>query len=168
MTRHRQARTIAVLAVTLALTSCSPQGAGMQPTITSRQAKERLQRYAHESAAALTPYTATLELTGGGNGDCSEPDDGGPKGRISPYYDYWINGIPTGANAAPLFDQMLSHWKGHGFALLHDDRPTSQDVTVENTTDGFRIGMRTSADGSIAFTVSAPCIWPNGTPEPTS
>lgn len=138
----------------------------MKPTMTRQQAIDRIQRYLEESITAFSPRTPTPGAPYGGDGACDDPDDDGPKGRISPYRDYLLSTFPKGADAAPLFDQILTYWTTHGFRLLHDERPTSQAITVENTTDGFRIGIQTGRDGTVSLSLSAPCIWPNGTPEP--
>jgi hypothetical protein len=166
MTHRRIAQTTAAFALVVSLTSCAHHGgAAMHPTQNQQQTSDLLQQHLQQSVAALTPHHPSLRPVGTGQTPCDDPNDAGDTGKISLYAAYLLDNLPKGPDAAPLFDQILTYWTTHGFRLRSDERPTTQSIDVENTTDGVRIGIETGRDGTISLSLSSACIWPNGTPE---
>lgn len=153
------------------LTGCAYLGDNtVHPTLTRAQTTDRLNAYLHETANVFAPPVPVLRPVGGSAGpnetSCNDPDDGGPRGRLTLDLSYWLDGLPKDASAAALVDRFVSYWTSRGFGVLFDDRPAERTVSLQNARDGYRIMVQTADDGSVSLTVSSPCIWPDGIPPP--
>lgn len=135
-------------------------------TITQQQAIERVDRYIADAVAALpvdptlTPESEALDSA------CMDPTDNGPRNRITVTKGYWLDGTPQDANEI-YFDALRQWWTTHGFDILEDDRTVgARYLWVEQRSDGFRMSLQESAEGSVSLGATSPCIWPDGTPVP--
>jgi hypothetical protein len=163
--------TIVSAAVLVTLAACGDgntgSGAGMHPTITAEQAKQRVVDYAQHIFAIL-PSPAVLVKQGDGIDSCDDPTDNGPKGRVVPFGEYKITELPPD-QYNHYFDLLRTWWTGHNFRVLDDARrPNDLYLWVENNADGFRMAVQTNDLGEFYLTSSAPCVWPNGTPTPST
>lgn len=138
----------------------------MQPTMTAQQASLRVADYAQRAFAALPPPAALVKWAGDNNNPCDDPTDNGPQGRVVPYAEYKITGLPPD-QYNHYFDVLRQWWASHGFRVLADDRPKDLYLWVENNGDGFRMALQANDVGPLYLTSTAPCVWPNGTPEPS-
>lgn len=137
----------------------------MQNTITLDEAKQRANAYVEQVSAALPSKPRLVPIFGGiSTLECTDPDDNGPKGRITAAADYFLEDIPVERNPE-IFDFFRRHLTQQGFKVRTQQ---SDFLVMVNPKDGFRIGLQESGDGSkgISLTVSSPCVWPNGTPSP--
>jgi hypothetical protein len=135
----------------------------MQNTITEQQATVLAERYVRQAMVAL-PGEARLEVQDSTSSSaCDDPSDNGPKGRVTVGNVYWVRGI---ANENKYFDAVLAWWKAHGFAVMEDDRPKGNWISVENRKDGFRMAFRDNPKGDLLLGADSPCVWPKGTPTP--
>jgi hypothetical protein len=158
----------ACVALVAALASCGPeQGVPMKNTITQQQANERVERYVQDAASTL-PTSVRLELAASQEAlDCSDPTDGGPRGRVTASRGYWLRDLPREQNAEHI-NALVQWWKDHGFVVLTDSRPKDNYVWVENPADSFRMSIQETVDDPRQLTLGAtsPCVWPTGSPAP--
>lgn len=157
---------LVVVMLVLVLTSCDSDG-GKQPvnTITQQEANNRVEQYVRDAVSALSPAPRLEPLGHEEAGDCSDPTDRGPGGRVLANRSHWLRDIPRENNPA-VIDTLMKWWSEHNFAVLNDERPKSNYVHVENRSDGFRMYVQESAQGSLSLGATSPCVWPNGTPGP--
>lgn len=135
---------------------------GRQPTITLDEAKHRAHAYFDDIVRAL-PVTPRLEEVGSPTSiECTDPTDNGPRGRYDYGFAYFLDGIPTERNPE-IYQVFRTYLTGRGFVPYADDPGF---LGMESTRDGFRAVLEQSIDASqsLSLTISAPCVWPNGTP----
>jgi len=160
--------TVAALLVgALTVTACgADSGAGMQPTITIAEANTRVDDYIARAIKAL-PSQATLKLTLQElHGDCSDPTDNGPKNRVVANRSYQVLGLDP-QEIPSYFGMLRAWWQANGFRVL-DDKPANEFLWVENNADSFQMTLKANAKGGIFLLAGSPCVWPNGTPEPSA
>jgi hypothetical protein len=134
-------------------------------TITQEQAEQRVQQYFHAAFAVLPPK-ATAENFDTAAGQCQDPTDNGPPGRVEPTTDYQIHGLaPTRYGA--YFDQLKRWATGRGFDVLTDKRQPYMFLEVENPAYGFSVTMQSNDGGELYLGATSPCVWPDGTPPPS-
>lgn len=149
-----------------AITGCgNGRDVGMQPTITGREAIARVETLIEQAVAQL-PADARLEASRREDDfGCSDPDDGGPLGRIFVERDYWIRDLPTPYD--PYFETLEEYWIDRGYRKARFNKRDKWWTMVYEDDDGFYIALRTTGSGEQLYIRSqSPCVWPNGTPEP--
>jgi hypothetical protein len=128
-------------------------------TLTAQQARDRAEQYARETATALGP-DASLAKAPGGDVECDDLD---PPGRVTVGADYFLT-VPATTNRQ-VMDTVYTYWTARGFSALDDSRTSVRPrLTLQNNTDGFRIGITEGGTGGLSLGASSPCVWPNGTP----
>lgn len=152
------------LVVLVSLSACS-WGMGMDPTLNTQQATDRVQQHIDDAVAVIEP-TPRLEPESFLDMPCDPPSDNGPLGRIVVSRGYWLRDIPPERNAE-VFAAVERRWVDNGWVVLADDTD-SQDafLSVENRADAFRMSLSSSVDGQLSLGATSPCIWPDGTPDP--
>jgi hypothetical protein len=161
-----------MLALTTAACTNPPatNRSGMPPTITLQQARDQATTYA-QAAQAQLPGSPKLIGPRSTSVDCDDPTDGGPKGRVdlANYYDLDYSQSSTPPDNTTIITHMYDYWTGQGYHVLEDTRNnnTGRRIGFENPKDRFRLGLVEPAVGTqLSLQISAPCIWPNGTPQP--
>lgn len=155
--------------VLLLMTGCSSAGAprpAAAQTITLDEAKQHVHDYVAQ-IAAIFPVKPMLVPNGGlTSAECQDPDDGGPKGRYDAGLEYFLRDVPTADNP-DMFAALRTYAKDNGYKTVED---TPKILTYQNPKDGFRVGLEESITGGqgLSMAISAPCVWPNGTPPPKS
>lgn len=140
--------------------------AGMQPTITIDEANRRVDEYISRVVEVLPPE-AKLQLGyQETRGDCSDPTDGGPTNRVVAHRSYDVLGLNP-ESIPSYFDTLRTWWTNNNFRVLNNT-PPNEYLWVENNDDGFRMTLQANDKGGIFLDATSPCVWPNGTPEPTS
>ncbi len=139
----------------------------MSNTITEQQAAQRVQANVRAAVAQL-PDTAHLEQQLTHSTPCDDPSDNGPKGRITASTTYQIHELPPD-QYPQLFDLLRDWWQRHDYRVLDDSRLSSTDMYlwVENIKDGFRMALQSNDNGGLFIIASSPCVWPQGSPEPS-
>jgi hypothetical protein len=132
----------------------------MQPTMTAQAAAQQADANARAAASVLPQ--AILAPFDSGQTPCDDPTDNGPKGRVTPYVSYEVRT----QDHDQAFDLLLNWWTANDFAVLADLRPDKMYVWVENRADGFRMAAKANDLGKLYLISNAPCVWPNGVPEP--
>ena len=65
------------------------------------------------------------------------------------------------------FGMLRTWWQANDFRVL-DDKPVNEFLWVENSTDSFQMTLKANSKGGIFLLAGSPCVWPNGTPEPSA
>jgi hypothetical protein len=159
-----------VLAGSIAAGCSSGGNPVFKPTMTAQHASARAEQILRATADAITPRPA-LEIyqPGSGTGPCLiNPNDTSDK-RVQVTLNYWLRGISAQDNAS-VAQQVLDYWKRMGYAITgtHGMGTGSPEVFAGTPADDFLISLQTSANGAMSIGASSPCIWPDGTPPPTS
>lgn len=155
---------IALLLPGILLVASCEMGLEVQATITVREAEHRVEDYFRKALAVL-PAQARPEVGLIHTVACDDPTDNGPTGRKIASVDYDINGLPQ-SEYPEYVDRLERWWRGHGFRVLDDERPSYETIWVENNNDGFRMRILANKVGGLYRGATSPCVWPNGTPEP--
>jgi len=160
-------RRFVVIVAAVAVVSCSspkPE-VPVKNTITRQEANDRVDKYISDSVTSLAPSPRLEPLGREDAGDCSDPTDNGPLGRVIASRDYWLRDVPKSRNAE-VVASLVRWWQDHDFVVRNDDRPKENWVLVENRVDGFRMSVQESSQGDLSLGATSPCVWPNGTPAP--
>jgi hypothetical protein len=136
----------------------------MQSTITIDEANVRVEDYISRALKVL-PAEVKPELSfEERSGECSDPTDNGPQGRVVAGRSYKLLGLQTAAIPS-YFDTLRSWWQANNFRIL-SDTPKNEFLWVENNADSFQMTLKANSVGGIYLLAGSPCVWPNGTPEP--
>jgi hypothetical protein len=136
----------------------------MHPTITIDEANVRVDDYISRALKVL-PAQVQLEVNSQERkGECSDPTDNGPQGRVVAGRSYKLLGLQTAA-IPTYFDTLRSWWLANNFRIL-GDTPKNEFLWVENNADSFQMTLKANFAGGIFLLAGSPCVWPNGTPEP--
>lgn len=140
----------------------------MQNTMTLDEANRRVEDYIREALIALPP-SAQLELYAKHEDlDCDDPTDEGPAGRRFASRTYRVTELNS-AEIPTYYNDLKAWWPQHGFKILTDDpRPNRQYLWVENENDSFRMAFQSNDLGEMYLIASSPCVWREGTPNPSS
>src|SRR5699024_5038176 len=146
----------------------SNQGDNMQ-TLTLKQAAERADEHVKRAVAAL-PVEPSLRPLDVGNSplECKDPTDNGPPGRYEVGTTYWLEDIPKSRNTE-FINILYRHWTHNNYRILADDRSRDDKfISVEHNEDAFRMSVQLSDQGDLSLGASSPCVWPDGTPPPST
>jgi hypothetical protein len=139
-------------------------------TMTQKQATDRVEQLIHDTVAALSPKPR-LEIIDymSQPTSCVDPTDGGSPDRTVISHSYWLRGVPHGRNG-DIGRQVEAYWKSKGYKItavqgLDTNKP---DINGYTQPDEFLISIETNVDGDLDIGATSPCIWPNGTPEPSA
>jgi hypothetical protein len=169
MNRHRILGIALVACLATGTAACTHNpGSGMQATITLQQAGDRATSYA-QAATAQLPGKPKLIGPSRTSVDCDDPTDRGPKGRVDLADDYRLDYGADLPDHTSLINHMYDYWAGLGYQTLKDTRTDNfgRVIRFQNPKDGFRFGLVEDATNTqLTLQISAPCVWPNGTPEP--
>lgn len=156
----------AAVSTMMLLTSC--EGDAMdsnEPTITKSEASARLSQYVQQIVQDTLPKTARLEDHGPASElGCTDPA-GKPDGRLHVSASHWIRDIdPVAYNKH--FDAIKGWWTKNGWKIVNDDRPGDMFINADNPVDQFGMSIQANDKNDFSMTVSSPCVWPTGTPQP--
>lgn len=163
---------IVMFALLMTLSGCSlwKDDVSEQPTITQAEAEKRVEALIQATADQITPKPRLERLIQPDTDlhRCIDPADGGSEDRIVVSREYWLREIPEKQNA-DVARQVKSYWEAQGHRIteasgLERNQP---DVLGRTRPDDFLIGIEWSTDGALRLGATSPCIWPDGTPEPS-
>lgn len=164
MTRSSTLRKILTLATALVLlAACRAPGA--TPTMSLPQARSQAETYAHNVQAQL-PGHPTLKLVENDSMSC---DDNQSKGKVDLGYSYRIQYDENASRPdnSVILDHMYKYWSAQGLKPTQDDRAGShgRKIGFGDPRNGFLIGLvEAETTDQLSLDISAPCMWPNGTP----
>lgn len=138
--------------------------------MTKQQAIVRAEQIIRATAAAIKPaprlerYPSIVEET-----SCVDPTDGGSPDRTVIHRTYWLRGIPRDRNG-DVARQIKAHWDGMGVRYSSEVSLDGSDPRISGYTqpDEFLVSLSTNAGDDMYVSATSPCLWPNGTPEPSS
>ncbi|QSI48202.1 hypothetical protein CYL17_10345 [Thermobispora bispora] len=146
-------------------TGCA--GGFMERTITRDEALRRVHELIDDTVAIIDPKPRLdLDPTTLSVHHCLDPSDGGSEDRIYVTRGYYLRGIPK-EKIGDVARQIRRRWEERG----HFIDSVSKDGTViaaRSRPDDFTLALSWTAGDVLMIEVSSYCIWPNGTPEPSS
>jgi hypothetical protein len=139
-------------------------------TMTQQQATARVEQIIRDTASMLDPkpelkkQEAMSQPT-----SCVDPTDGGSPDRTVISHTYLLSDLPSSRNGA-VASRIKAYWDSQGVRYSNSDGLASgnPDITGYTRSDEFLVSLSTNAQKVLMLTVTSPCIWPNGTPEPSS
>ncbi|WP_410605995.1 hypothetical protein [Amycolatopsis sp. lyj-90] len=161
--RYWMTRAAVAMVVTL-VAGCGSGGSDMKPTMTIKQANQRIEDHLSQVREAL-PAEARYQLTySEERGPCLDPTDGGSAERVVANRSYEILGLPK--ENIPSYFTAVKAWAGnHDFRVL-DNNPPNEYLWLESNSDSFRMALQSNHLGKLFLKGSSPCVWPDGTPIP--
>jgi hypothetical protein len=166
-------RLIAVLPSVAALAACGvlPGEKHLEKnTMTKQQASDRIEQIIRDTVAKLDPkpQLSAIDYLSQPT-TCIDPTDGGSSDRTVLTRHYLLRGIPHDRNGA-IGQQVKRYWENSGYKISSSVRLDTNEPQTTGFTqqDQFSISLTTGGDGSLGIGATSPCIWPNGTPEPSS
>lgn len=157
--RHRLGAT--TVATVLLLAGCTG-GPGMKPTITIEQANKLVEQHLHRAMHVLPGDAKFVPQQQFRDSPCDDPDDNGPRGRVSADHEYEVRGLDKD-KVPDYFDALRSWWTSHGYKVL-DNHRKNEFLWVESKTDAVRLTFKVTLTGRMFLIASSPCVWPNGKP----
>ncbi|GAA3104361.1 hypothetical protein GCM10017600_68420 [Streptosporangium carneum] len=139
-----------------------------RPTMTQPQALERVEQLIKETVDMMTPkprlelYRPSVNV-----GSCLDPTDGGSENRVVINRSYYLHDIPK-EKLGEVAGQVRRYWEQKGYHI----EGVSQDglgVAGRSRPDDFLLSLSAIGEGDfLGLGATSPCVWPNGTPEPSS
>lgn len=171
----RSGRLIAVPLYVVALAACSVlpgDGGGKhmeKSTMTKQQAIARAEQIIKNTAVAVRPaprlerYQSVVEET-----SCVDPTDGGSPDRTVINRRYLLR-VPPDRNG-DVVRQVKAYWDSIGVKYSSEVSLDAANPVITGYTqpDEFLVSLFANAGKDIYIGTASPCIWPNGTPEPSS
>ncbi|MEV7012634.1 hypothetical protein [Streptosporangium sp. NPDC051022] len=138
------------------------------PTMTQVQALARVEQLIGETVAVITPKPRLdLDRPSLTPDNCLDPSDGGSKDRIVIDRGYYLRDIPKD-QARKVAGQIKRYWEQQGHHI-EGVSPNGLTVAGRSRPDDFLLSLTSTGDDNVLLLgISSPCIWPNGTPEPSS
>ena len=160
-------RLITLIAILVAVTTgCA--GGSMKPTMTKEEALTRVQQLINDTVAIIEPKprldvdptTLTPYPCLGFVGDDSD-------GRIYISRAYYLRGIPKDkTKLTEIAQKVRRYWQQQGHVIQGVSRD-GLNIAARSRPDDFILSLSWTAGDVLGIGVSSPCIWPNGTPEPS-
>lgn len=132
------------------------------PTITAREAADRVERHIRDLAAAIPG--ARLEPVGPPlTVPCGGIVGGEEDGRVYASRSYYVRDIPAERNETTI-QTAIDHWTANGYTV--DTTAREQGIVRATASDGTHVDVQESTDQTrtLSLGASSPCVWPDGTP----
>lgn len=158
----------AIAALLLASCGVDPPGEGgtLESTITLADAARKVDAYAEQGRAALGSDVKFINPYKDYDFPCSNADGSPSKNRREASVGYQLEGV-TLEQIPVFFQKIRGYWEKAGFLITDDDKK-GPFLGAKHNVDGFKMGLKANHLNEIYLNVSSPCVWRNGTPEPTS
>lgn len=155
---------VAVLAVVLAgACGTTPSGVPTAATITKAQAEQQAAERLTDAARQLSPDVELVRLPDQ-DVTCTGLSDSGPAQlTIGRFYE--VRGLDA-AKGQQYADQLRTYWTFKGYRDSGGTAPYPM-VRVEHPDDRFKLFFSVR-DGVAELSAVLSCIWPDGTPPPTT
>lgn len=171
----RAVRLIAVVAVLVA--GCAPGGApggamnpsADKPTITKAQALARIEQLINGTVGAIRPKPQLdLHQPSLNDGLCLDPQDGGSEDRIVVSRSYYLRGLPTTEDVLKeVVAEVKTYWQSQGH-YISGEHQNGLQLYGHSRPEDFLITIGWAAGNVLSLGATSTCLWPNGTPEPSS
>ncbi|MDP9867153.1 MULTISPECIES: hypothetical protein [Streptosporangium] len=162
-------RFIMMVIVLAAVAAGCTEGRGVDgPTMTQAQALARVEQLIKETAGVITPkprldlYRPSLNLY-----SCLDPTDGGSEDRVVVNRSYYLRDIPKD-QIGEVARQVRQYWEQQGHYIQVTSK-NGLDVSGRSRPDDFLLSLAPTGDNDVLnLEATSPCIWPNGTPGPST
>ncbi|MFF5212736.1 hypothetical protein [Streptosporangium sp. NPDC000396] len=161
---------VMIVAVALLVAGCTGGEAVNEPTMTEAQALARVEQLIKETAAVIKPkprldlYRPSLNPN-----SCLDPTDGGSEDRVVMNRSYYLRDIPQD-QVAEVARQVKQYWEQQGH-YVQGTSPNGLNISGRSRPDDFLLSLAPTEDDHgivLGLAATSPCVWPNGTPEPSS
>jgi hypothetical protein len=164
---RRQTFTLLIALIALVVSSCG-EDAAMKNTITIQEANQRVKDYMSRARVAFPPSAQFALQSQFKSSPCDDPTDNGRRGRLIASRGYQVAELQPD-QFPQHFDAIRAWWGGSGFTVSHDSaHGADRTLGAENAADGLTMSLRMKHVGELFLNASSPCVWPNGSPEPSS
>ncbi|MEQ4719508.1 hypothetical protein [Nonomuraea sp. B19D2] len=138
-----------------------------KPTISKAQALVRIEQLINGTVAIIRPKPVPeLHRPSLNDSLCLDPLDGGSEERIVVNRRYFLRGLPKGA-LKEVIAQVKAYWQSQGHYIQAESENGLQ-LYGRSRPDDFLITIGRSAGDVLTLGATSTCLWPNGTPEPSS
>lgn len=140
-----------------------------KPTITKAQALARIEQLINGTVSAVRPKPELdLYRPSTNDGLCLDPVDGGSEERIVVTRSYYLRGLPKAEDALKaVIAGVKAYWQSQGHHISSENVAGLQ-LYGRSRPDDFYITIGVVADDVLTLGATSTCLWPNGTPEPSS
>ncbi|ACZ88956.1 hypothetical protein [Streptosporangium roseum] len=160
--------TVMIIAFAALVVGCTGGEAVNRPAMTQAQALVRIEQLIKETVDAITPkprldlYRPSLNING-----CFDPTDGGSEDRVVISRSYYLRDIAR-EQIAEVARQVKQHWEQQGH-YIEGASKSGLNISGHSQPDDFLLSLSLTGDNDVlGLGVTSPCIWPSGTPEPSS
>ncbi|MEU7984495.1 hypothetical protein AB0B56_06475 [Streptosporangium canum] len=157
-----------IIAIAILATGCTGGEAVNGPTMTQAEALVRVEQLIKETVAVIRPrprldlYRPSLNVN-----SCLDPTDGGSEDRIVIGRSYYLRDIPR-YQVAEVARQVKQYWEQQGY-YIEGVSANGLNIAGHSQPDDFLISLASTGNNDVLnLGVTSPCVWPNGTPEPSS
>lgn len=149
-------------------TGCGTSGGDVdKPTITQAQALARVEQLIKETADMIKPGPRLeLDRTSLELAKCHSPTDGGSEDRVIVDRGYYLRDIPKD-QIGQVAKQIREYWQQQGH-IIEGFSKDGTTIAAHSRPDDFLLSLDGTGDDVLLLGASSPCVWPNGTPEPSS
>ncbi|MEV5590922.1 hypothetical protein AB0L05_35655 [Nonomuraea pusilla] len=140
-----------------------------KPTITKAQALARIEQLIDGTVRIIHPkpqvelYQPSLN-----DGLCLDPLDGGSEDRIVVSREYYLRGLPKTEDALKeVIAEVKAYWQSQGH-FISGENENGLQLYAHSRPDDFLISIGWAAGDVLTLGANSTCLWPNGTPEPSS
>ncbi|WP_229811469.1 hypothetical protein [Streptosporangium pseudovulgare] len=136
--------------------------------MTQAQALARVEQLIKETTAVITP-TPRLDLDRPSLNvnSCLDPTDGGSEDRVVIARSYYLRDIPR-EQVPEVARQVEQYWKQQGH-YIGAVSANGLNISGRSRPDDFLLSLAPTGDDDVLnIGVTSPCVWPNGTPGPSS
>lgn len=149
-------------ALMLLLTACSENVD--KPTMTRDQAQLKAEAYLAGVAGDL-PSGIAHAPSQVDDADCYSNGHHDADGRVEVVVSFTLSGAPD-TRTPEVYEAFRRHMAAKGFKVAGDQGP--RRMTFKNSSDGFTAVLFGSLPplNYLDLSISAPCVWPNGSPSP--
>ncbi|MGW6497473.1 hypothetical protein [Nonomuraea angiospora] len=140
-----------------------------KPTITKAQALARIEQLINGTVGVIHPKPELeLHRPSLNDGLCLDPLDGGSEERIVVNRAYFLRGLPQDATKLrEVIAQVKAYWQSQGHHIQAESENGLQ-LYGRSRPDDFYITIGRSEGDVLTLGSTSTCLWPNGTPEPSS
>lgn len=139
-----------------------------ESTMTQAQALSRVEQLIKETANVITPKPRldldrpSLNVNG-----CLDPTDGGSEDRVVISRSYYLRDVPRD-QVEEVAKQVKQYWEEQGHYIVGVSI-NGLDISGRSKPDDFLLSLAPTGNNDVLnLGVTSPCVWPNGTPEPSS
>ncbi|MFG6192513.1 hypothetical protein [Nonomuraea sp. JJY05] len=164
-----------IIAAAVLIAGCAPGGAlggamnasADKPTITKAQALARIEQLINGTVAVMHPKPE-LELHQPSLNDslCLDPVDGGSEDRLIINRTYYLRGLPKDS-LKEVVAQVKAYWQSQGH-YIEAQSENGLQLYGRSRPDDFFITIGWTEGDVLTLGSTSTCLWPNGTPEPSS